>query len=50
MSAEQKIKANEDILGPVKVDAISIGLSSLGSIAAGFLGGLFTLLFTYVFL
>lgn len=41
---------NEDILGPSKTDLLSIGLSCLGSIAAGFLGGLFTLLFTYVFL
>lgn len=32
------------------MDTISIGLASLGSIASGFLGGLFTLLFTYVFL
>ncbi|MDD5377302.1 MAG: hypothetical protein PHH16_04270 [Candidatus Gracilibacteria bacterium] len=50
MSEQVEIKTNEDILGPAKIDAISIGLSCLGSIAAGFLGGLFTLLFTYIFL
>ncbi|OIP53620.1 hypothetical protein AUK10_02155 [Candidatus Gracilibacteria bacterium CG2_30_37_12] len=42
--------SNEDILGPSKIDITSVGLSALGSIAAGFLGGLFVLLFTYVFL
>ncbi|EKD30434.1 MAG: hypothetical protein ACD_78C00062G0005, partial [uncultured bacterium (gcode 4)] len=50
MSEKIKIKTNEDLLWPAKVDIISVGLSCLGSIAAGFLGGLFTLLFTYVFL
>lgn len=32
------------------MNIVSVGLSCLGSIAAGFLGGLFTLLFTYIFL
>lgn len=50
MSEEIEIKTNEDMLGPAKVDALSMGLASIGSIAAGFIGGLFTLLFTYVFL
>lgn len=50
MSEQIEIKTNEDVLGPAKVNPISIGLSCLGSLAAGFLGGLFTLLFTYVFL
>lgn len=50
MSEELEIKTNEEVLGPSKIDLVSIGLSCLGSIAAGFLGGLFTLLFTYVFL
>lgn len=50
MNEEIEIKTNEDLLGPAKIDAVSIGLACLGSIAAGFLGGLFTLLFTYVFL
>lgn len=38
------------MLGPSKINLISIGLSCLGNIAAGFLWGLFTLLFTYIFL
>lgn len=50
MSDGLEIRANEDILGPAKVDIVSIGLACLGSIASGFMGGLFTLLFTYVFL
>lgn len=50
MNEEIEIRTNEDLLGPAKVDGVSIGLASLGSIASGFLGGLFTLLFTYVFL
>ncbi|MDD2891551.1 MAG: hypothetical protein PHQ95_01155 [Candidatus Gracilibacteria bacterium] len=50
MSEAQKNKTNEEILGPAKIDLVSIGLSCLGSIAAGFLGGLFTLLLTYVIL
>lgn len=47
---QNEIRSNEDLLGPTKIDILSIGLSSLGSIAAGFLGGLFTLLVTYIFL
>jgi hypothetical protein len=50
MNTPEIKKANEDILGPTKIDIASVGLSTLGSIAAGFLGGLFILLFTYVFL
>ncbi|MDD2516007.1 MAG: hypothetical protein PHF26_02210 [Candidatus Gracilibacteria bacterium] len=38
MNEERKI--NEDILGPYKVDAVYIGLTSLGSIISGFIGGI----------
>lgn len=38
MSEERKI--NEDILGPFKVDAIYVWLTSLGSIISGFIGGI----------
>ncbi len=48
--AQNEVKSNEDVLGPAKISIVSIGLSCLGSIAAGFLGGLFTLLVTYIFL
>ena len=50
MSEKIESKTNEEVLGPAKIDPVSIALSCLGSIAAGFLGGLFTLLFTYIFL
>lgn len=50
MSGQIENKTNEEVLGPSKIDLVSVGLSCLGSVAAGFLGGLFTLLFTYVFL
>lgn len=50
MSDGREIKTNEDILWPAKIDLVSIGLSCLGSIAAGFIGGLFTLFVTYIFL
>ena len=50
MNKEPKNKSQEEILGPAKIDLTSVVLSCLGSIAAGFLWGLFTLLLTYIFL
>jgi hypothetical protein len=49
MNEGREKKTNEDILWPSKIDIASIGLSCLWSIAAGFIGGLFTLLLTYIF-
>ena len=47
---EELKNSNEDVLGPPKMTAMLAGLSSLGSIVAGFIGGLFTMLITYAFL
>lgn len=40
----------EDVFGPTRMDIVSVWLTSLGSIIAGAIGGLFTLLITYLFL
>ena len=50
MSEIYETSTNEELLWPRKVRLVSIGLSCLGSLAAGLLGGLFTLLITYIFL
>lgn len=46
----EALKNNEEVLGPPKMTLMLVGLSALGSIVAGFVGGLFIILFTYAFL
>lgn len=43
-------RTNEEIFWPAKIDILSVWLSGLSSIIAGFVGGLFIFLFTYLFL
>lgn len=50
MSEAISSSSNEEVLGPPKITLTLVGLSALGSIVAGFMGGLFTILFTYAFL
>ena len=40
---------NEDILGPRHTDLTYIGLIAIGAAIAGFIGGVITLLFIFLF-
>ncbi|MDQ1344134.1 MAG: hypothetical protein QG650_854 [Patescibacteria group bacterium] len=40
----------EDLLGPPKIDFVSVGLSTLGSLVSGFVGGVIILISTILFL
>ena len=42
--------SSEELLGPPKTDIASVGLSILASLVSGFLGGLFILVCTFLFL
>ncbi len=41
---------SEDLLGPPKIDIVSVGLSTLGSLVSGFVGGLVIFIATLLFL
>lgn len=52
--SENEIQNNpesaEDLLGPPKTDIVSVGLSTLGSLVSGFVGGVVILISTILFL
>lgn len=50
MNTQEEILSNEELLGPPPSDPVSMGLSILGSIIAGFIGGFVILIATYIFL
>ncbi len=50
MNAPLENSSHEDVLGPPRSDLVSVGLSSLASIVAGFVGGVFILICTLFFL
>lgn len=49
-AAEHSEPTSEELLGPPKVDMVSVGLSTLGSLVSGFVGGIVILVATVLFL
>lgn len=50
VSSHSDEPTSEDLLGPPKVDIVSVGLSTLGSLVSGFVGGIVILISTLLFL
>ncbi|MDD2487207.1 MAG: hypothetical protein PHS92_02475 [Candidatus Gracilibacteria bacterium] len=50
MNLEETRATNEELLGPPKADMLMVGLNAVGSLIAGFAGGLIILVSVYFFL